>query len=102
MIKYAFITFEWDDAKAESNQKKHGVSFTEASTVFYDPYAIVVDDEPHSYDEERFIIVGVSAVAHVLTVCHCYRQTNEVIRIISARKATKNEENSYWRYRNES
>ena len=101
MIRHAFITFEWDDAKAAANLKKHGVSFDEASTVFYDPHALVVDDEKHSYDEDRFVIVGLSAVARVLTVCHCYRETNELIRIISARKATKNEENEYWRRRHE-
>lgn len=101
MIVYGFITFEWDDAKADSNLSKHDVSFEEASTVFYDPHALVVDDDEHSYDEDRFVIVGLSAVARVLTVCHCYRSTNEVIRIISARRATKNEEAAYWRLRNE-
>lgn len=102
MFVYAFITFEWDDKKAESNLKKHGVSFEEASTVFYDPHALVIDDDEHSFDEDRFVIFGLSAVARVLTVCHCYRETNELIRIISARKATKNEERDYWRMRNES
>ena len=101
MIVYGFITFEWDERKSDSNFKKHKVSFKEASTVFYDPHALVVDDVTHSHDEIRFIIVGVSSVARVLTVCHCYRETNERIRIISARKATKNEENEYWRRRNE-
>ena len=101
MIIYGMITFEWDDAKAESNFKKHGVSFEEASTVFYDPHAIVIDDDEHSFDEDRFVIVGLSAAARVLTVCHCYRELNEVIRIISARKATKNEESEYWRRWNE-
>ncbi len=101
MIIYGFITFEWDDAKADANLEKHGVSFEEASSVFYDPHALVVDDEAHSHDEDRFIIVGLSAVARVLTVCHCYRSTNELIRIISARRATKNEESTYWRLRNE-
>ena len=97
MIEHAFITFEWDDKKAVSNIEKHGVSFEEAETVFYDPYALVVDDDEHSHDENRFIIVGLSAVARVLTVCHCYREPDERIRIISARKATKNEETQYWR-----
>lgn len=101
MIIYGFITFEWDDEKSEANLEKHGVSFDEASTVFYDPHAIVVDDE-HSFDEDRFIIVGLSATARVLTVCHCYRELNELIRIISARKATKNEETEYWRRWHES
>ena len=102
MILYGVITFEWDDEKAESNLAKHDVSFSEAATVFYDPYAIVVDDDEHSIDENRFIIVGLSATARVLTVCHCYREQNEVIRIISARKATKNEEAEYWRRWHES
>ena len=102
MITYGFITFEWDDRKAEANYKKHEVSFKEASTIFYDPHALVIDDDAHSHNENRFIIVGVSSVARVLTVCHCYKETNERIRIISARKATKNEENEYWRHRHES
>ena len=101
MITYGFITFEWDDEKAESNLEKHGVSFDEASTVFYDPHALVIDDDEHSYEENRFIIVGLSAKARALTVCHCYREADEVIRIISARRATKNEENAYWRRRHE-
>ena len=101
MILYGVITFEWDDEKAARNFEKHGVSFDEASTVFYDPHAIVVDDDEHSFDEDGFIIVGLSAVARVLTVCHCYRELNEVIRIISARRATKNEESEYWRHWNE-
>ena len=100
MFVYAFITFEWDDKKAETNLKKHGVSFGEASTVFYDPHALLIDDDAHSYDEERFIILGVSAAARTLTVCHCYREAHEKIRIISARKATKAEEGNYWRLRN--
>lgn len=102
MIIYSFISFEWDDDKAEKNLEKHGVSFEEASTVFYDPYALVVNDDAHSYEEERFVIVGVSAAARTLTVCHCYRETIELIRIISARKATKNEEAEYWRRHYES
>lgn len=101
MYVYGVIDFEWDDAKSESNVRKHGVSFEEASTVFYDPHALLVADDGHSLDEDRFIIVGLSAVARVLTVCHCYRSTNELIRIISARKATKNEESTYWRRRYE-
>lgn len=97
MIMYGVISFEWDDAKAESNLARHDVSFEEASTVFYDPHALVIFDDEHSSEENRFVIVGLSAVARVLTVCHCYRELNEVIRIISARRATKNEESEYWR-----
>lgn len=102
MYMYGIISFEWDDAKSESNLKKHGVTFDEASTVFYDPFALVVPDDEHSYDEERFVIVGMSMRARALTVCHCYKQTNELIRIISARQASKREEASYWRNRHES
>ena len=97
MILYGMITFEWDNQKASANVEKRGVSFDEASTVFYDPHALVIDDEEHSLDEDRFIIVGLSSVARVLTVCHCYREANEVVRIISARRATRNEEREYWR-----
>lgn len=101
MFIYGVIDFEWDDTKADSNLHKHGISFAEASTVFYDPHALLIDDKAHSYDEDRFVILGLSAAARMLTVCHCYRSTNGVIRIISARKATKNEESNYWRLRNE-
>ena len=73
----------------------------EAATVFYDPHALVIADEDHSIEESRWIILGVSSSARTLIVCHCYKQTNEIIRIISARKATKREEEQYWRRRNE-
>lgn len=94
------LQFEWDPAKAESNRTKHGVSFEEARSVFYDLYARVIDDPAHSIEEERFIILGMSAEANVLTVCHCYRSEESIIRIISARRATKNEASYYWRLRN--
>lgn len=67
------IRFEWDKNKNEINIKKHGISFAEASSVFYDPEAIVFDDPDHSDNEERFIIMGISAKANLLMVCHCYR-----------------------------
>ena len=102
MYLYGIISFEWDDAKAASNLKKHAVSFEEASTVFYDPYALVISDDDHSYEEDRFVIVGLSSSARTLTVCHCYRRKDEVIRIISARHATKREEETYWRRWHES
>lgn len=102
MITYGFISFEWDTKKAEANYRKHKVDFKEASTVFYDPHALVIDDEGHSYNENRYIILGVSSVARTLIACHCYKEAHEVIRIISARKATKNEEATYWRHRYES
>lgn len=102
MFVYGVISFEWDDAKALANERKHGVTFEEASTVFYDPHALVIPDDAHSYEEDRFVILGVSSAARALTVCHCYREANETIRLISARRATKNEESSYWRRRHES
>lgn len=89
------IKFEWDPTKANINQGKHNISFDEAATVFYDDDAVLFDDPEHSEDEERFIILGISENANLLTVCHCYRQSETVIRIISARKATKTEANQY-------
>ena len=89
------LHFEWDPQKDLTNQKKHGVSFAEASTVFEDDNALVISDLEHSEDEERFIILGFSLQANLLVVCHCYRASESVIRIISARKATKNETRQY-------
>lgn len=89
------IEFEWDPAKARSNQRKHGVSFEEARSVFYDEYAIQFDDEENSEEEERFLMLGLSNELRVLIVCHCERESGEVIRIISARKATKKEREYY-------
>ena len=89
------IQFEWNSEKASSNLKKHKVSFEEARTVFSDPFARIINDPDHSDEEERFIILGVSKKKRILIVCHCYRLNEEVIRIISARKATKNEQSSY-------
>ena len=77
------------------NKSKHAISFEEAQTVFYDEEALVIDDPEHSEQEERFIILGMSTRANLLVVCHCYRQSETVIRIISARKATKNEARQY-------
>ena len=85
------IEFDWDPAKAASNLKKHGVAFEEAQTVFYDEFAVQFYDEPHSSEEERFLMLGMSSVAQLLLVCHCERNGGGVIRIISARKATKQE-----------
>lgn len=89
------IKFEWDENKNRTNQNKHGISFTEAQTVFYDDEALVIDDPEHSEEEERFIILGLSSKANLLVVCHCYRASETVIRIISARKATKTESQYY-------
>ena len=89
------LHFEWDPHKDLTNRKKHGVSFAEASTVFEDVNALVISDPEHSEDEERFVILGFSLQANLLVVCHCYRASESVIRIISARKATKNESRQY-------
>jgi uncharacterized DUF497 family protein len=89
------LRFEWDEQKNLANIAKHSVSFDEAKTVFSDLNARVIDDPDHSGDENRFIIMGISNRLRTLVVCHCYRENDEVIRIISARKATKNEVNSY-------
>jgi len=89
------LKFDWDSAKADSNRKKHGVSFEEAQSVFYDEFAIQFYDEPQSSDEERFLILGMSSGAHLLLVCHCERDGGDVVRIISARKATKQESSFY-------
>ncbi|MBP5242517.1 MAG: BrnT family toxin [Clostridia bacterium] len=91
------IHFEWDENKNERNKAKHDISFEEAQTVFYDENALVIDDPEHSQEEERFIILGFSKQAKLLVVCHCYRSADSVIRIISARKATKNESKYYER-----
>ncbi len=89
------ITFEWDAVKASLNKKKHNISFDEAKTVFFDENAIVIHDPEHSDHEDRFVILGLSSVAHLLVVCHCFRHKDNVIRIISARKATKKESIQY-------
>ena len=89
------LSFEWDERKNEINKVKHKVSFEEAQTVFYDDRALLIDDPEHSQVEERFIILGMSARANLLIVCHCYRASDTVIRIISARKATKTESAYY-------
>ncbi len=88
--------FEWDTNKAESNEKKHKVTFVEATSVFHDDFAIYFDDKAHSTDEERFIIMGQSIQSNILMVCHCMREADTVVRIISARKATKQEEDMYF------
>jgi len=89
------IRFEWNTATAASNKRKHGVSFEEAQSVFYDEFAVQFFDEASSGTEERFLMLGFSDAARMLIVCHCERDHGNVIRIISARKATKNESNFY-------
>lgn len=91
------IKFEWDKNKNEVNKKKHKISFEEAKTVFYDEAALLIDDPEHSKEEERFIILGLSNQTKLLVVCHCYRASETVIRIISARKATKTESKQYYK-----
>ena len=90
------IQFEWDNNKNSINKKKHHISFEEAATVFYDEEALMIPDPEHSQDEERFILLGQSSLAKLLVVCHCYRASETVIRIISARKANKRESNQYF------
>lgn len=90
------LKFEWDGNKNKINKSKQKISFEEAKTVFYDEEALVIDDPDHSEDEERFIILGESNKANLLVVCHCYRISDTVIRIISARKATKTETKQYY------
>ena len=86
---------EWDPKKASSNEKKHGVSFEEARTVFFDENAKLIDDPDHSQDEDRFVLLGLSSSLRVILVCHCYRDEGGVIRIISARKASSHESKQY-------
>ena len=89
------IKFQWDDNKNKINQKKHKISFEEAQSVFFDEEALIIDDPEHSLEDERFIILGLSKKANLLVVCHCYRKSDTIIRIISARKATVRETISY-------
>ena len=93
------IEFAWDRRKARSNLVKHGVSFEEAQTVFPDESARLIEDPDHSEDEDRFLLLGYSFRARSLLVSHCYRQAGSVIRLISARRATTQEEKVYWRLR---
>ena len=89
------VRFEWDARKSAVNAKKHGVSFEEARSVFYDERARLIDDPGHSEDQERFVLLGLSSSLRLLLVCHCYRSAGNIIRIISARKATARESKSY-------
>ena len=89
------IEFEWDASKASANLKKHQVSFEDARSVFYDEFAVQFFDEDHSLEEERFLMLGMSSDAKLLIVCHCEREQGAVIRIISARKASKRESAFY-------
>ena len=89
------IRFEWDASKATANLRKHRVSFTEAKSVFYDEFAVQFFYDEHSSDEDRFLLLGLSSGTRLLIVCHCERDDGEIIRIISARKATQRESAFY-------
>ena len=89
------LRFDWDSAKAKANQRKHGITFDEALTVFYDEQGLFMSDPEHSESEDRFVLLGLSQALKLLVVCHCYRESEEVIRIISARKADRSERRQY-------
>lgn len=91
------MKFTWDAQKSTANKRKHGVAFEEAQTVFDDCDALRIFDPDHSEDEDRFLLLGLSAVLRLLVVCHCYREDDGQIRIISARKASKKESADYTR-----
>ncbi len=93
-----WLTFTWDPAKAETNKNKHGVTFEEAQSVFYDENARLIYDPDHAETEDRFILLGLSARLRVLVVSHTFRAEETVIRIISARRATKKEQRHYAEY----
>jgi len=98
-VRMDSLQFEWDNRKDKANVKKHGVSFEEARLAFYDEFAIQFFDPDHSETEDRFILIGTSHKLNTLVVCHCFREEETVIRIISARKADAEEEQAYWSYR---
>ena len=89
------IKFEWNSSKAASNKRKHGVSFEEAQSVFYDDFAIQFFDDENSELEDRFLILGQSNQSRILLICHCEKESGNLIRIISARKATTKERQLY-------
>ena len=91
----AALRIEWDEAKSRINKRKHGVSFQEVATVFSDENALLLADPDHSDEEDRFVLLGLSTALRLLVVCHCYRSDDEIIRVISARKATKPEVSAY-------
>ena len=95
MIEYMGSIFDWDPVKMEANKKKHGIDFYEAITIFNDMNHHVYEDEEHSDDEDRFIVIGYSEKNRILMACHCYRNGGNVTRIISARKATPYERGIY-------
>ena len=93
----AELRFDWDPKKNRENQRDHGVSFEAAETAFADEHGLLMADPDHSEDEDRFILLGLSAILRLLVVCHTYREKDEVIRLISARKANRSERAHYSR-----
>ena len=91
------ITFEWDEAKNKVNFQKHGISFEEAESVFFDEYALLIADPDHSENEDRFVLLGLSAKFRLLLVCHCFEVDDGLIRVISCRKAKRKEMSLYRR-----
>ncbi|MGD0232967.1 MAG: BrnT family toxin [Syntrophorhabdales bacterium] len=91
------IRFEWDEKKHSLNKRKHGISFSEGQTIFADENGLLLDDPDHSHDEDRFILLGLSSSLRLLVVSHTYRKDDAIIRIISARKATRSEQEQYWK-----
>ena len=89
------MQFVWDENKNIANVKKHKVSFEEAKFVFFDINAKIIHDPDHSDTEDRFLILGLSELLKLLVVCHCYKEEDDIIRIISARKATRKETSKY-------
>jgi uncharacterized DUF497 family protein len=87
--------FGWSEAKNRQNQQKHGVSFEEARTVFYDEDAVEFFDDEHSENEHRFLLLGLSSRLRVLMICHCFREEGDMVRIVSAWKATPRERKFY-------
>lgn len=98
-VHMEYLRFEWDKRKEKANIKKHGVSFEEARTAFYDEHAILFYDPDHSDDEDRFLLLGASYKLNTLIICHCFREEEKVVRIIQARKTDKIETEAYWNYR---
>lgn len=91
----AELRFEWDVQKAAANYAKHGISFDEGATAFTDEEGLLLDDPDHSVEEDRFVLLGLSAQLRLLVVVHCYREADSVIRLISARKANPIERHQY-------
>jgi len=91
----AVLRFDWDNKKDAQNRRKHGISFEEAQTVFFDDHALLIADPDHSEEEERFVLLGLSSALRTLVVCRCYRREGDVIRLISARRADRQERELY-------